>query len=345
MRNVYKNLCRNVAAVLLAALISSTLPIYINSAENGKTDDFSASTIAHSIVLNGNIGIKFYLSISDSVIQSGGAYVLMNVKDRYTIKVHLDEAAPETILINGINTECYVFEYDVAITQITLPVTIKVCLKNGSAVYTDTYSVYEYASKVLDGTYTDREKPEELRALIRAMLNFGGYAQQYFGYELSAAANDGLYTPDNDPVTNDDFTLDTSQNYLLKSPGFPESIQLVSSALKLDSDTGICLYFRTSDGYDISDFTFTYNKNILKPVYDEALCAYRITISGIAAPDLSNFHALLIKPADSSASYYISYCPFHYIDTAINKSTNESLRSTVKALYFYYQAAQAYFTE
>lgn len=34
------------------------------------------------------------------------------------------------------------------------------------------------------------------------MLNYGGYAQQYFKYNISNPVNKGLYTTVNDPVLN-----------------------------------------------------------------------------------------------------------------------------------------------
>lgn len=341
-----KTFFRNIAAVILMAVMFNSLPVQI-SADTEKTSDItdvSASTIAHRLILNGNIGIKFYLNIDEAIAQSSGAYALLSANDRKSAIIPLNEAVTEEISVGGTAVECYVFEYDVAVTQITADVTLKLFLSDGSLVYTDTYSVYEYAQKVLDGTYEDTEKPEELRELIRSMLNFGGYAQKYFGYNLSSLANTGLYSSSDDPVLNSDIDFIISDYAFSMSPQFPEGLVYVSSALKLDSDTSICFYFRVEEGYDISDFKFSCSltkQTSIEPLYDEALGAYRVTVGGIAAPDLADTYTLQIKASPTNG--YITYIPLHYTELVLRKSSNAALCHTVKALYFYYEASNNYF--
>ncbi len=337
-----RKLSRNISVVLLAAVIFNAFSVYVLSAEPSYSDTPPAETIAHSLVLNGNIGIKFYLNIDDSIAENGDAYVLISSQDRKTEKIPVNNDAKKTVTINGEAVECFVFQYEVAVTQITSDVILRLCLSDGSTVYTDSYSVYDYALNILNGSYSDPNKPDELKELVRAMLNFGGYAQQYFSYSLSELANENLYDDAQDPVLNNETVIDPSEAYFLKSPDFPAGLEYLSSALKLDSDTGICFYLRLSDGYTISDYTFTYNSSTLMPIYDEKLDAYRVTIDGISAPELAQTRTLLIK--DQNKSGYIVYSPLHYVDLVLSQSSDISLRNTVTALYIYYTAASRYFS-
>ena len=76
---------------------------------------------------------------------------------------------------------------------------------------TYSYSVYDYASKILAEPESSEYKSSA--PLIKAMLNYGGYAQTYFNEKTDVLANKELYNK----------TIERQRDYLLKNSMYSES--------------------------------------------------------------------------------------------------------------------------
>lgn len=69
-------------------------------------------------------------------------------------------------------------------------------------------SVVEYAKTILADSSYEANYPG-INGLVKSMLNYGAYAQLYFGYKTDKVenlANHGIYTDANNPVLNGDFS-------------------------------------------------------------------------------------------------------------------------------------------
>ena len=122
----------------------------------------SASTVS----TQGNIGIKFAISKTEVDSDISNATVTVVTKNGDGDKVGIFDLSNITPDVNGY----YIIGVQVSAKQMTDNLTIT--LKNGEiAGKTYTYSVQQYAKSKLDS----QDTTDELRAFIKAMLNYGAY--------------------------------------------------------------------------------------------------------------------------------------------------------------------------
>ena len=165
----------------------------------GKTlvpyDGMGVRFAGHTLSLDGDIGVNFYMELDSSIASSQTAYMqftLPSGSDQAVSKLYVKDAQTDTI---GGKTY-HVFKCNVSAKEMTSA--IKAQLINGddkSVVYS--YSVKEYAGYILDHT-GDSEAYAKAAPLVKAMLNFGAYSQIYFGFRTSDLANKDLSEADKD---------------------------------------------------------------------------------------------------------------------------------------------------
>jgi len=206
---------------------------------------------------------------------------------------------------------------------------------NKSNIYSR--SVKDYADKViskLDQYGTDKV------ALAKAMLNYGAYAQMYFGINTSNLANKGLYDATNDPVLN--FTGNLS-NRSISTVTTKGNLTFYGSSLVCTGETALRLYFGNKAGTSIANGQYTVKatsngktRTCICEVTDNILI---VTLKGIAASELDDtFKFTITDTKNSSNTFSFDYSPLDYMATAQN-SSNESLVNLTRALYLFNQAA------
>ncbi len=136
--------------------------------------EFEKIFAKHSLTLNGDIGVNFYLSLTDEQLaQNPTVSFALNGTALSTYPVNADFDAK---VIDGktyYKSSCWVCAPEMADT-ITATLTI-----GGEAVATDTYSVKAYAEAV----FADDSQPEDLKALVGSMVNYGAATQKQFENE------------------------------------------------------------------------------------------------------------------------------------------------------------------
>ena len=204
-----------------------------------------------------------------------------------------------------------------------------------------TYSIRQYADVVFGQTSAVYEK---MKPLLRAMLNYGGYAQQYFGYNLDRLANAGLYETDTDPVLNEE-TPDLSKYASEKTvTEDTKGIQLMSASVLVDSETELRFYFGLEEGKTMDDYTFQLKNSTKELVCEEdAKGNHYVSIKGIKATELSSMFTVIVTPKEETEpAITFSYGVLTYVKTQLEYSKKENTINMVKALYQYAQAAAAY---
>ena len=204
-----------------------------------------------------------------------------------------------------------------------------------------TYSIRQYADVVFGQTSAVYEK---MKPLLRAMLNYGGYAQQYFGYNLDRLANAGLYETDTDPVLNEE-TPDLSKYASEKTvTEDTKGIQLMSASVLVDSETELRFYFGLEEGKTMDDYTFQLKNSTKELVCEEdAKGNHYVSIKGIKATELSSMFTVIVTPKEETEpAITFSYGVLTYVKTQLEYSKKEKTINMVKALYQYAQAAAAY---
>ena len=136
----------------------------------------------HSITLGGNIGVNFYIDSAAADFANASTAVVKFTwdgggEDR-TKEVNLKELTPNA---DGY----YKATVDVVAAQMAHKIHAEVYLNGEKLEQTDDYSVQDYAETVYaNPAEYDSEKPEQLKALAKALLNYGAMAQTVFASSL-----------------------------------------------------------------------------------------------------------------------------------------------------------------
>ncbi len=165
-------------------------------------DNYSSELKGLSLSLSDDIGVNFIMRLSDALlIDKDNTYVEFTPEgSKKSTRVYLKDA--DKVNYNG--TDCYSFKCRVNAAEMTKKVNA-VLHCNDWTGQTYSYSVYDYASKILAEPESSEYKSSA--PLIKAMLNYGGYAQTYFNEKTDALANKGLYNKTNDPVLTTNTTV------------------------------------------------------------------------------------------------------------------------------------------
>ena len=287
-------------------------------------DDLGVRVIGHSISLEGDIGVNFYMELSDAVVNSETAYMHFTIPkngepDTQDIKVS-DASEVES------GDKTYrVFKCQVAAKEMTSDIKAQIIdgEKQGTVF---TYSVKEYADYLL--THTDeREDLAKAAPLVKALLNYGAYTQIYFDKNPDKLANVGL-TEEEKALGEVSITV---ADYDVS--GLPAGVTFAGATLSLKSETTLSLYFKSDDDLEFSCGDYF--------VQDVPNGEYQVArIRGIKATDIGDVFTLNVSGAT------VKYSPLNYIKNALNGGTDDvNLQNAVKALYLYWDAAQAYFSE
>ena len=296
-------------------------------------DGFGARLAGHTLSLDGDIGVNFYMTLSDAIAQSETTYM------QFTIPTG-DKTETKTVLVSEAEQKgCYyVFKCNVAAKEMTSPIKAQMFdpdNEQSGIVYS--YSVKEYADYLLAHT-DDNWRYAKAAPLVTAMLNYGDGAQIYFDKTSTGLANADL--------SDEDKTLGEITDQLDAWAEIDNDITgtvFDGATLSLKSQTTLSLYFTDTD-----ELTFTCvdeNKTVRTVETVRKGSTQIARIRNIAASELQYNFTLTVAKGDTELGTVI-YSPMNYCYKVLHGSTdNESLKNVVKALYWYSEAANDYFYE
>ena len=274
-----------------------------------------------SLSVSGDITMNNYIELSDEVLNDSDAMVVSTVNGFTT----------ETAVSSAKNTENgYQFAVNVPAKDMTSDVTIQVVNGKGEVLDTYTVSVEEYAMNIVYGDYSDKQKKA-----AKALLNYGAYAQTFFGTNIDNLANANLSEEDKSLASVTDASF---ADYGVATNGsLPENVNYEGSALSLASETAIKHYFRTTR---ISELTFTVNGKTVEPVSTGKKNQYYVPIAGISAPNLATQYEVIVS--DGIKNYTMKYSAMDYCKEAqtANVTNADALKDVTKALYLFYQSTK-----
>ena len=293
-------------------------------------DRFNAAHLyGHSISLDGDIGVNFYMELDQSILSSQTAYMQFDVPDgkkTETQIVYVKDVLNDPVTISG---RTY-FKFKCRVAAKDMAAEIVAQLHDGNARGEEyKYSVREYAKYILDnsGNYNDKTIN-----LVKAMLNYGSAAQEYF---LNESGSDlANYDLETDYNKVDDVTAETiNKPYNATVTKLPEEISFEGVTLSLRSKTTLSFYFKS----DI-DLSTVLGDDYPIETTPDGYQVYRIR--GISASELDNDFAIDKAEADC----HLSYSPLTYCYNVLHrKSGSDALQKVCKALFLYNQAANDYF--
>ena len=275
--------------------------------------------------LDGNIGMNFFMRISDDTVANGEDVCMkFTVPGTAQQKVALSEATYNE------TQDAYVFTCNMAAKRMSEEITAQLFVGEEAVSEAYSYTIEEYAREIIGGDYTKAEK-----ALAQNMLHYGAYSQLYLNHNPSVLPNVGLETLDMSSVTKDD--IDVSKN-VLTIAGLGS---IVASNLSLKSETTLKMYFAPIEG--VENLTFTYGNETLTTsdyTYTDGSQWICIAITNIAANELDD--TLEIGVTDGTNTGTLKYSALTYGYNVLNMtSPKETLSNLVKALYYYNASANA----
>ncbi len=297
-----------------------------NTGGTGTEKEFGFS--AHSLTLNGDIGVNFYLELDEAILNDSDAVMEMEVAGikKATIKVS-DSVKNGSIAVEdseGKSHQCYKFTCNVYAKQMTD--NIVATLKTSSGNWKEVYSIQSYMEKAQDSSN------EKLKNLMNAMAVYGGYAQMLLGYNTNNLAGGSL-----GDVSN--VTKDMLAEYEYTENGKEENLSIYGSSLLLKEQTTLRMYYQLTEG-NIADYKFTIDGKEVQPVQSGDDNIYYIELNNIIAPDLEKAHVFTAGNITVS-----NYSALSYVNKALDsEKSSENNKKTAAALYLYWKAAEAYFS-
>lgn len=278
-------------------------------------DDNISNVDSWGLTLGGDIQIDFVMNIAESVTQDDSAYVSITV-DNEEEKHMLSDLTPDD---NGM----YQISTNVAAAQMTEDIFVQVIAseQQGSEFV---YSVRKYADYILSNS-----DDESLKNLVKAMLSYGGKAQDYFAYNTTDLADNG--------ISVESQTIPYEDGLAAKKTGSSETVKYYGSSLIHENKTGVRFYF-LSDDSTITSASVTYadGTETTADLIQSGTRCY-VQIDNIAPNELCDEITVTVDGLS------VTYSPFYYIHRMYYKDTsNRVMREMMQAMYDYYLSAVAY---
>ncbi len=280
-----------------------------------------------NLLLNGKIETRFGVELKDET-QKNNAYLSVKVGNEEERRLTFADAEKSE---NG----KYYFNIGIAAAQMTENIAVRVITADADSEIQN-FTVRKYADYLLK----KESSSAELKKLITAMLDYGAYAQVYFGVNTENLANAGLHEDGENPL--DGVTISQST----KTEGSIAGLTDINADMFLQADNTLRLYFKTqnADDYNITvkyndgkDRTFT-----LVYAEDTTNGRYYVDIPHIPAPMLGTEYEITFKTADN-ATFKVTLSGYSYAATLIADNSTEAQTNVAKALYLYGEAAANYF--
>ena len=294
----------------------------------------------YTLSLDGTIAVNLYMTLSEEMASSTSARMNITYENGATASYKMSDATPVTVT----GKTYYVFHIPVAAKEMTS--VIKAQIVDGEFEGNEySFTVKDYADHILNGAYTSwggvaNQEYADAVPLVKALLNYGAYSQQYFGYKTDDLANKDLN--DNDQILP---TLNPNSipGYNSNLTNLPSGVTFKSVSLSLESETELNLTFTNTTGKALS---FTTDNEFVKLKVTTSGDQTKLKITGIPAHKVNEKIDLKVFLEGESDTYYVSYSPIYYcrnqIERSVSPTRTKALKDLMAAFYLYNQAARNY---
>ena len=329
-----------VYAINQLAWTTDKAAVTLNATGSAKSFTFTAeyaskspevSLYGRSITLRDNIDVNYYMEMSDSVFEHD-AYLEFKIGGQ-TYKLNASDAAE----VNENGKTLYKFSCPVNAAQMSDTIETRIVIDNKTEEEYS-YSVKEYATELLSKS---NEYPVETIKLVKALLNYGTAAQNFFKYNTDKPANAILSDTDK-AVGVADFDAYKAVIKADSANGQNDGLTYYGSSLICKSEMTVRHYFILDNGSDINNYKFSYIDTdgyevslIPKKASDGGV--YCVDISGIMARNLNSNYACKVTGKNETCILELDYGPFSYSQKVINSGNSSAeLKNLVNALYWYW---------
>lgn len=282
----------------------------------------------YSISLEGDIGVKFYTILPANI--SEDAYMLFTVQGiSQTQKVMVSEA--ESITVKDV--EYTVFKCSVPAKNMTSEISVDFIEGNTSLANTS-YSIMRYANYIID----NENSYKDAAPVVKAMLNYGAYAQAYFNCNTAYPANAIL----NDGTDVSSVTAETLAAFATpKDTVVNDNITFSSVNLELESKLTMNMYFTG----DLDGVVFKLNDSTVLNAEKLSDGRVKVSITGIGAEDIDANFKVSLYSGDTLLGD-VTYSPMNYCYNVLSReetpTRTAALKDVIRALYLYNKAANEY---
>lgn len=269
-----------------------------------------------NITLQDNLKVNFHLDLNEGeqvYLKVGSAEVTYNLSDL-------------TKTAEGY----YVATVSMAAAQMMDEINVQVIdLANEKLLANKTYTIRGYADIILKGDYSDATK-----AMVNEMLNYGGMAQVFFGYNTENLANEGITGTGSTPVPES-----AKSNMNKTNDEIDGCITFYGASLVYRDKIAVRYYFDVTNAEGLK---FTADGNECDAVQTGG--HYMIEVPDICPQDYdTQIHVIVTNAEGHSAT--VSYGPMNYIVRMYKKAADagrQDIMDLLQALYNYHLAAKAY---
>lgn len=296
--------------------------------------DFGEHLDGYTVTLNGTVDLNYHMEIPENIMQEDpDAYVEFTVNGEQRSRIKVEDAEDKGTT--------KIFTCNVAAKEMTSDITANLVV-NGQKGKDHIYSVKKYADQIINNSSGGYSL--EAINLVKAMLNYGASAQNFFNFNSGNLANASLDEADK-KVEVADFSQYKGEIEDASDMG----INYCGSSLSLNADTNVKDYFTLSEGHKIEEYSFSYETNGKSTEVTSGTTLinkethYYVDIPGIAAQHLDKKIVVTIKRVNDGKTVTWKYNPFSYGYVVKEKAQdNKELNAVMDALYLYWQRADAY---
>ena len=294
-------------------------------------DGIGAKLAGYSLSLTGNIGVNFYMELSDQIIADKGAYMQFTLPNGTVTKVPVSAAQTNTTIKEG--TTYYRFPCEVSSYEMTQDIKAQMFDGNGNCGKEYTYTVRDYAQYIIKNysSYVDAYP------FAVAMLNYGASSQKYFNKAVDDLANKNLSSYDQE-IPNlfnsyiNGFVAKKAENGVLG--------QFAGLSMVLKSETTLNLFYEPKEGVDVSKLKFLVDGKEITPVKRGQY--YILSLENIRANELGNSKTFTVTDGTNTLSG--DYCAMMYCYQVLQAAKGayaDDLVTLVKAFSDYAYTAQS----
>lgn len=298
---------------------------------DGKCDDcgqyidgIGAKLAGYSLSLTGNIGVNFYMELSDRIIADEGAYMQFTLPNGTVTKVPVSEAQTNTEVKEG--TTYYRFPCEVASYEMTQDIKAQMFDGNGNCGKEYTYTVRDYAQYIIE----NGSLYVEAIPFVVTMLDYGASSQKYFKVAVDDLANKEL-NPSNDISGMDSDYMD---DFAAKKAEDDVLGQFAGFSMVLKSETTLNIFYEPKEGIDVSKLTFSVDGKEITPVKRGQY--YILSLENIRANELGNSKTFTVT--DGANTLRGEYCAMMYCYQVLHAAEGtyeDDLVTLVKAFSVY----------
>ena len=289
--------------------------------------------VGNTITLNGDIGVNFFINSAYANFNGAQTATVVFTWDdgNCTKEVNLKELTKES---NG----CYKATCDVVAAHMAHKIHAVVYLNGAALDETNDFSVQDYAEELFNHPekYDTKGKPVELKALAKALLNYGAMAQTMFDKALKEKpdlANKNVGATDLEGITAEQVTAAIK---VANNQNTGADMTEVAAALHANWYTTTVIYLsKNTVKHYFTKADDSFNASAYKGTQSNYY--YFVQKENIAAADLDTLQEFKV------GDYTFKYSALDYVVAVINSNMADNAKNIAKALFLYNQAANAYF--